>query len=74
MMATIDLTSVNTASIICRSLEKEPDMDGILLIIAGGFEIASAIGLEYTDGFTRAVPTVVIATAMVASFSFSRRR
>jgi quaternary ammonium compound-resistance protein SugE len=45
-------------------------MDWILLIIAGVFEVAWAIGLKYTDGFSRAVPTALTVTAMVASFFF----
>lgn len=38
-----------------------------LLTIAGLFEIAWAIGLKYTDGFTRPVPTVLTAAALVVS-------
>ncbi len=39
----------------------------ILLIVAGLFEVVWAVGLKYTQGFTRLVPTVVTLTAMVAS-------
>ncbi|MCA1798700.1 MAG: quaternary ammonium compound efflux SMR transporter SugE [Xanthomonadaceae bacterium] len=42
-------------------------MAWILLFIAGLFEIAWAIGLKYTDGFTRPVPTVLTAAAIVIS-------
>jgi quaternary ammonium compound-resistance protein SugE len=45
-------------------------MDWILLVIAGGFEVAWAIGLKYTAGFSRAVPTALTVAAMVASFFF----
>lgn len=38
-----------------------------LLIIAGLFEIVWAIGLKYTDGFTRLGPSVVTVVAMVLS-------
>lgn len=38
-----------------------------LLIVAGLFEIAWAIGLKYTDGFTRPLPTAGTIAAMVAS-------
>jgi len=38
-----------------------------LLIIAGFFEIAWAIGLKYTDGFSRPLPSILTAAAMVAS-------
>jgi len=39
----------------------------IILFLAGLLEIGWAIGLKYTDGFTRLVPTVLTATSMVAS-------
>lgn len=42
-------------------------MPWILLFIAGLFEIAWAIGLKYTHGFSRLWPTVGTVTAMVAS-------
>ena len=42
-------------------------MAWIVLIIAGLFEIGWAIGLKYTDGFTRPVPTVLTAASMIAS-------
>ncbi|MCC7080499.1 MAG: quaternary ammonium compound efflux SMR transporter SugE [Burkholderiales bacterium] len=38
-----------------------------LLLIAGLFEIGWAIGLKYTDGFTRFLPSALTAAAMVAS-------
>jgi quaternary ammonium compound-resistance protein SugE len=40
------------------------------LVIAGLFEIAWAIGLKYTDGFTRIWPSVFTLTTMVASVYF----
>lgn len=38
-----------------------------ILAVAGLLEIGWAIGLKYTDGFTRAGPTVATVAAMVAS-------
>lgn len=38
-----------------------------LLLLAGILEAVWAIGLKYTDGFTRLVPTVITLIAMVAS-------
>ena len=38
-----------------------------ILIVAGLFEIAWAIGLKYTEGFTRIWPSVLTGTSMVAS-------
>ena len=42
-------------------------MAWILLIIAGLFEVAWAVGLKFTDGFTRFWPTLGTATAMIIS-------
>ena len=42
-------------------------MPWTLLFFAGLFEIAWAIGLKYTDGFSKPVPTVLTVAAMVAS-------
>ena len=42
-------------------------MAWILLFVAGLFEIGWAVGLKYTDGFTRPIPTILTAGAMVAS-------
>ncbi len=42
-------------------------MAWIILVIAAGFEVAWAIGLKYTDGFTRLWPTVGTVTAMIIS-------
>jgi quaternary ammonium compound-resistance protein SugE len=40
----------------------------ISLVIAGFFEITWAIGLKYTDGFTKLWPTLLTIVAMIASF------
>jgi quaternary ammonium compound-resistance protein SugE len=42
-------------------------MDWIILTAAGLFEIGWAVGLKYTDGFTRTVPTVLTVLSMVVS-------
>ena len=42
-------------------------MDWIILVLAGLFETGWAIGLKYTDGFTRLWPTVWTGVAMVIS-------
>ena len=42
-------------------------MSWIILLLAGLFEIAWAIGLKYTEGFTRLWPTVGTLTAMAIS-------
>lgn len=45
-------------------------MDWLYLVIAGAFEIAWAIGLKYTEGFTRVWPSTGTVMAMIASFYF----
>ncbi len=45
-------------------------MAWVYLFIAGLLEMVWAVGLKYTEGFTRLVPSVVTVGAMVASFSF----
>ena len=42
-------------------------MNWTILVIAGLFEIAWAIGLKYTEGFTRLWPTVGTVVAMLIS-------
>jgi len=39
----------------------------IILVIAGLLEVVWAIGLKYTHGFTRLVPSVITVTAMIFS-------
>ena len=39
-----------------------------LLVVAGLLEIVWALGLKYSDGFTRPVPSVVVVVAAAASF------
>lgn len=43
-------------------------MSWVLLVVAGLFEIAWAIGLKLTDGFTRLWPSVGTSAALVISF------
>ncbi len=42
-------------------------MAWILLFLAGLFEIGWAVGLKYTDGFSRLVPTTLTAASMIVS-------
>lgn len=43
-------------------------MNWFILFVAGLLEVAWAIGLKYTDGFSRLWPTVATVTALVLSF------
>ena len=43
-------------------------MSWFYLFIAGLFEIVWAIGLKYTQGFTRPLPTAVTVAGMIVSF------
>jgi quaternary ammonium compound-resistance protein SugE len=42
-------------------------MPWIILVLAGLFEVGWAIGLKYTDGFTRFWPTLGTVAAMIIS-------
>ena len=42
-------------------------MSWIILLLAGLFEIAWAVGLKYTEGFTRLLPTSLTILAMAIS-------
>ncbi|HEY8566885.1 MAG TPA: quaternary ammonium compound efflux SMR transporter SugE [Beijerinckiaceae bacterium] len=42
-------------------------MAWLTLLIAGLFEVGWAVGLKYTQGFTRPVPTLLTLASMVAS-------
>ena len=42
-------------------------MPWTLLFLAGLFEVGWAVGLKYTDGFTKLAPTTLTVAAMVAS-------
>lgn len=42
-------------------------MSWFLLIVAGLLEVAWAIGLKYTEGFTRLVPSLLTLCALAAS-------
>jgi quaternary ammonium compound-resistance protein SugE len=42
-------------------------MAWIYLLFAGLFEVGWAIGLKYTDGFTRIVPTIWTVASMIVS-------
>lgn len=45
-------------------------MNWTYLAIAGLLEIAWAIGLKYTEGWTRLVPSLITGALMIASFYF----
>jgi len=42
-------------------------MSWIILFFAGLFEVGWAVGLKYTDGFTRPLPTLLTVAAMAVS-------
>ena len=45
-------------------------MNWVFLGIAGLLEIAWAIGLKYTEGWSKLVPSLITAALMIASFYF----
>ena len=42
-------------------------MTWIILVLAGLLEVAWAVGLKYTDGFSKPMPTILTVAAMVGS-------
>ncbi|MCB1114871.1 MAG: quaternary ammonium compound efflux SMR transporter SugE [Chlamydiia bacterium] len=44
-------------------------MHWLILVIAGLFEIAWAVGLKYTHGFSRLIPSLFTGASMVISFA-----
>ena len=45
-------------------------MEWIYLVIAGFFEVGWALGLKYSQGFTKILPSILTVIGMVASFYF----
>lgn len=45
-------------------------MKWLLLIIAGLFEVGWAVGLKYSQGFTKIIPSIFTIVGMIASFYF----
>ncbi|MCP1651586.1 quaternary ammonium compound efflux SMR transporter SugE [Pseudomonas sp. GD04087] len=42
-------------------------MSWIILFVAGLFEVGWAVGLKYTEGFTRPIPTILTILAIITS-------
>lgn len=42
-------------------------MSWIILFVAGLFEVGWAVGLKYTEGFTRPIPTILTVLAIITS-------
>jgi len=47
----------------------EPNMSWLILLIAGLLEVVWAIGLKYTQGFTRLTVTAMIASVVLLSWA-----
>ncbi len=44
-------------------------MSWLLLLLAGLFEVAWALGLKYSDGFSRPLPTALTLAALITSLT-----
>src|SRR6266404_4668535 len=55
---------------ISKHFKEDSPMAWLFLLVAGVCEIAWAIGLKYTEGFSRLLPTIGTVAAMVASIGF----
>jgi len=60
----------NNITILAFKKIKREKMAWIYLFIAGLFEIGWAVGLKYTNGFTKLWPSVITIIGMVLSFYF----
>jgi quaternary ammonium compound-resistance protein SugE len=49
------------------ALNLAPNLAWAILVVAGLLEVGWAIGLKYTEGFTRLVPSALTLAAMLAS-------
>jgi quaternary ammonium compound-resistance protein SugE len=49
------------------SVDQKNRMAWIILFIAGGFEVAWAVGLKYTQGFTKPMASAVTLVLMITS-------
>lgn len=54
----------------CAKERENIIMEWITLLIAGMFEISWAIGLKFSHGFSRPIPSVITVVCMIASFYF----
>ncbi len=45
-------------------------MKWLILIVAGLFEMGWAVGLKYSQGFTKLIPSIFTIVGMIASFYF----
>ncbi len=43
-------------------------MDWFALVVAGSLECVWAVGLKYTDGFSKPIPSLITIAAMICSF------
>src|SRR5258706_15594611 len=55
---------------ISKHFKEDSPMAWLFLLVAGLCEIAWAIGLKYTEGFSRLLPTIGTVAAMAASIGF----
>ena len=44
-------------------------MNWVILVLAGIFEVSWAVGLKYTEGFTRLVPSLLTALGLLISMT-----
>jgi quaternary ammonium compound-resistance protein SugE len=60
----------NNIAILADKKIKRENMSWIYLFIAGLFEIGWAVGLKYTEGFTKLWPSIITIATMILSFYF----
>ena len=52
----------------CELIKVRRNMSWIYLVVAGLFEIGWAVGLKYTEGFSKPLPSAATVAAMIISF------
>lgn len=61
---------MSTLAFLFFNLEGVKFMQWLFLVIAGIFEVCWAIGLKYSNGFTKFMPSVFTVFGMITSFYF----
>jgi quaternary ammonium compound-resistance protein SugE len=56
-------------SVACNDEWKDMEMAWVYLIVAGLLEVGWALGLKYSEGFSKLAPSIVTIVLMIASFT-----
>jgi quaternary ammonium compound-resistance protein SugE len=65
-----EILQVSSGPFYFKLMTGVKNMKWVFLVIAGLLEVAWAIGLKYTHGFTKLGPSILTVMGMIASFYF----